>query len=806
MVGLYGVSALGLGVRPRYWVLLALPVIMGIIGALVWEPLVRSKATAAAEARGFSVKIERVRLGWGRVWLEGVDVSAARAPGVEGRVQVLEVKLERLTPSEVLVHGGEIRLTGSVSELRRQLEELRGPARGGEPAGGASRYALDGLTVRWRDGEEEVVAWGVRYRRDSSHHLAGDLVQAGGKLPLRLRGFELQVKAGRLQRFTAAGLWAEVNIDAQGALGGAQLEAPQGLANAPDEAPTLAKAPDEAPNADTKAAQPQGSPAAASGPGGSQGDQASAGRGEQWRRELARVATLMSVQLPVEAEVQIAGFEVSLVRGGEPLGLGPGSLSLSRTEHELRVRLLPGAETSTSPLSLDFTLPLDPVADVALSVTGGPVSLAWLGVKEGEWGLTQVADAAVKARLELGLREAGAELKFKGQLDLSGLSLEKPWLAARPVRGLKLGLSGSGALRADGSLLRVDDGELAVGEARATLRGELQRKDGEYQVKAKASVPLAGCQTLLDALPQGLAPLLEGMRADGTFAAEGSLELDSKQPERMKVAWSVANDCRITAASAEVTPRRFKQPFTLMVTSATGSLVPHQTGPGTPNWAPRGSISRHLETAVLICEDGRFWRHRGFDEEAIRNSIRENVRQGRFVRGASTISMQLAKNLYLAREKTLSRKLQEAVLTMLLEQELTKHELLELYFNVIEYAPGTYGIAQGASHYFNTHPSQLSLGQALYMGSVLSSPKRQHFGPSGRVTDGWSNYLRRLMRLGNRIKLVSDADLEDGLREQVTFKLAYSPRLPAEGEDPDAVHDQAVDSSPFGGPILTPEE
>ncbi|MGE3674004.1 MAG: biosynthetic peptidoglycan transglycosylase, partial [Polyangiaceae bacterium] len=222
---------------------------------------------------------------------------------------------------------------------------------------------------------------------------------------------------------------------------------------------------------------------------------------------------------------------------------------------------------------------------------------------------------------------------------------------------------------------------------------------------------------------------------------------------------------------------------------ASGEAIPFQTGPGSVNWTPRASISRHMETAVLICEDGRFFRHRGFDEEAIHNSIRENIKQRRFVRGASTISMQLAKNLYLKREKTLSRKLQEAVLTMLLEQEFSKQQLIELYLNVIEFAPGVYGIGPAARYYFNTHPSQLSLGQALYIGSILSNPKQQHFGPSGEVGPGWAGYLRKLMKLGNRIHLVSDAELEDGLREQVTFKVPYSPRLPAEGDDPDAAHE-----------------
>src|SRR6185369_12377724 len=114
-------------------------------------------------------------------------------------------------------------------------------------------------------------------------------------------------------------------------------------------------------------------------------------------------------------------------------------------------------------------------------------------------------------------------------------------------------------------------------------------------------------------------------------------------------------------------------------------------GPGTEGWVSMGSLPKFMEVGVLTCEDGRFMRHHGFDKEAIINSIRENLAAGGFKRGASTISMQLAKNLYLSREKTLSRKLQEAVLTLYLEQELSKDQIIELYLNVIEFGPGIYG-------------------------------------------------------------------------------------------------------------------
>jgi membrane peptidoglycan carboxypeptidase len=140
------------------------------------------------------------------------------------------------------------------------------------------------------------------------------------------------------------------------------------------------------------------------------------------------------------------------------------------------------------------------------------------------------------------------------------------------------------------------------------------------------------------------------------------------------------------------------------------------------------------------------------------------------LRGASTVSMQLAKNLYLEREKTLSRKFQEAVLTLLLEQELSKHELLELYLNVIEFGPGVYGVRQAARYYFNEEPRDLSLAQALYLGSILPSPSSSHFRPDGRVSEGWSEYLRKLMHVARKIGRISQEELERGLLEQVEFR------------------------------------
>jgi membrane carboxypeptidase/penicillin-binding protein PbpC len=205
----------------------------------------------------------------------------------------------------------------------------------------------------------------------------------------------------------------------------------------------------------------------------------------------------------------------------------------------------------------------------------------------------------------------------------------------------------------------------------------------------------------------------------------------------------------------------------------------------------------------MTCEDGRFRRHRGFDHEAIHNSVRENLRARKFLRGASTISMQLAKNLYLGREKTISRKLQELILTTYLEQALTKDQIMELYLNVVEFGPMTFGIGNASSRYFNKHPASLSLGQSMYLASILPAPSRQHFGKDGKVTDGWMRYLYKLMRIAAKMRWVSEVELDYGLGEWVVYGSPDPIRLTpgpegAEQEPGEAKDLEPEDGDPFG--------
>ncbi|HMA94675.1 MAG TPA: biosynthetic peptidoglycan transglycosylase, partial [Polyangiaceae bacterium] len=287
----------------------------------------------------------------------------------------------------------------------------------------------------------------------------------------------------------------------------------------------------------------------------------------------------------------------------------------------------------------------------------------------------------------------------------------------------------------------------------------------------------AACQDLFNALPVGFAPLLQGWHVTGNFATQSSVSFDARQPQKSSVRVKIENGCRVQSVPYEVSPARFEQPFVLEVENEQGIFEPTSFGPGTWGYTPLAAISPYIESAVLVCEDGRFLHHDGFDREAIQNSVRENLRAGRFARGASTISMQLAKNLYLRRDKTISRKLQEAALTMLLEQSFSKRQLLELYLNVIEFGPGLYGIGPAAKHYFETTPDRLTLAQCFFLISILPNPKLSHFGADGHVHAGRLKYLRMLMTIAQKRGHFSQAELDAGLEEQLIFRVPGNPSI-----------------------------
>lgn len=157
-------------------------------------------------------------------------------------------------------------------------------------------------------------------------------------------------------------------------------------------------------------------------------------------------------------------------------------------------------------------------------------------------------------------------------------------------------------------------------------------------------------------------------------------------------------------------------------------------------WVPLNIVPSHLIKAVLIAEDDKFWSHEGFDFEAIKKAIEKDIKKGKFAFGGSTITQQLARNLYLTPEKALLRKIKEAIITWRIERVITKKRILELYLNVVEWGDGIFGIEAASRYYYNKPSSELNPEESARLVAVLPNPKR--YSPTGE-----SKYIEMRARL-----------------------------------------------------------
>ena len=146
--------------------------------------------------------------------------------------------------------------------------------------------------------------------------------------------------------------------------------------------------------------------------------------------------------------------------------------------------------------------------------------------------------------------------------------------------------------------------------------------------------------------------------------------------------------------------------------------------PESKDYVPLKSISTHVQQAIVLTEDSGFFQHDGFDWKSIEENAKKNLEKGTYAKGGSTITQQLAKNLFLYKDKTLIRKGLEALITQKIEKTLTKKEILERYLNVVEFGKDIYGVKQAAIFYFKKSPANLTIVESAFLAMVLPNPKK----------------------------------------------------------------------------------
>jgi hypothetical protein len=807
----------------------------GIVGAVLafsFAPIVRYEAAEAGRRYGAVLAVEAVVPTLRGVRLQNVDVTLEDVPSARIHLDEIEVSYGS-GGRKVALRGGVIAAVGARDVVLRQAEAWRShhvaPATGA--SGGSSGGGLDlaGLRVSWASSVQNPVetasATDLHVVRSDGH-----IAISAGEATVSVGRNAVSVKEGRLELAHHEGGGYRVGVLSASEVN-AQVVLPA-TKPAPEVPPSELERlppPISAPTTKHRAGKGGGAKPAkvdiarATEPGAVAVPPAAprlTGSEEAYRAAVVAAAHAVDLALEPDAKIHLGGVHARIHRGEDVLNLGPGVLQIARREGRLVVDLAPALRVpqsagdappapgvtppvpSTAPapareeaLTFRLAVPLgEAPEEIAADVDGGPIWLSSLGVHEGDFGLFDVGLASLTTHSHLVLTADGQTLRVDGDAKVHALSIKSRALSDEPVAGLEVALRLKGELDLDGYRARIAEGEVDLGAIRVIVKGEYDRSGEGRRFRGTFDMPITACQSMLDSTPKGLVPKLSGMRLAGSYALRGRADCDTANLDHGFVLdWDVANTCRVVEAPAAVSVERFRAPFSRTAYDSEGRPVPIETGPGTPDWVPLSAISKFMETAVLTTEDGGFLRHHGFDHEAIRNSFRENLRRKRFVRGASTISMQLAKNLYLDRGKNLSRKLQEAVLTMYLEQELTKEQILELYFNVVEFGPMIYGIGPAARYYFSGSARELSLGQALYISSIMPNPKIQHFGAGAAVAPAWMSYLRKLMKIARDRDHITDEELDEGLRETV-LRGSPTPQRSARaitGPDPEIPPDGA---------------
>jgi monofunctional biosynthetic peptidoglycan transglycosylase len=183
----------------------------------------------------------------------------------------------------------------------------------------------------------------------------------------------------------------------------------------------------------------------------------------------------------------------------------------------------------------------------------------------------------------------------------------------------------------------------------------------------------------------------------------------------------IAISLALTPPVSDLAEKKFST--TIQVRDWQGEFHPFVVGPQNTNWTPSSRIPPEMKWAVILAEDANFYKHEGFDVKAIKNAIKYDLEKKSLKRGASTLTQQTAKNLFLSREKTITRKVKEIYLAWRMEQELTKGRIIELYLNVVELGPMVYGIGHGSRYYFGKPASALTPRECAFLAAMLPGPR-----------------------------------------------------------------------------------
>jgi Transglycosylase len=360
---------------------------------------------------------------------------------------------------------------------------------------------------------------------------------------------------------------------------------------------------------------------------------------------------------------------------------------------------------------------------------------------------------------------------YKGEVD--GLSVSHRLLAKREVSNLKFGLNFHLLYNHSKKSVEVTDANFSHKKIKGNLWLKAVMKKGKTKLKMQFAIPEMKCDDVVRSLPPALFPNVSRFKLSGKFETKITAKVDFAHLDRKGVKLGGRfnlDKCYVKYAPPYFRTSRIKRDFDFTIIEPGGQNVVVSVDSDGDFYTPYGKISPYMVQAVLTTEDGRFWRHKGFITSEFSAALAKNLKAGKFKWGASSITMQIVKNVYLKRRKTLSRKFEELFLTWHVERYIKKRRLMEIYLNMIELGPDIYGVTRASRHFFGKEPEELTPKESIYFASLLPSPKKRYrYYCKGEISKYWNRYLNRLLYIMKRRKRISTEEYNAAILQEIKF-------------------------------------
>ncbi len=330
------------------------------------------------------------------------------------------------------------------------------------------------------------------------------------------------------------------------------------------------------------------------------------------------------------------------------------------------------------------------------------------------------------------------------------------------------------------------------------LEVQLNEKNLPEWVALSVEPGAIGCQKLLEVLPGDALPLLKDFSFTGAIDLQMSLVFDFGE----KLFRDHKFEYRNFACTAETFPESFaakslNSTLSVARTLRNGESVEILVGPENPHFVPINHMSPELLKAVVASEDASFYGHHGFELGAIEEAFANNLQSGEFSFGGSTITMQMVKNLFLGGHKNILRKIQEIYLAAHIETQVKKERILEIYLNMAEFGPNLYGVGEASQVFFGKDPRNLTLKQAVFLGSLLPAPVPRFLQYcASQMSFGFQNLLESLLMRMLSLGRIPEASYHKAMSESLVFNRSpevYTSRCIAAKKSSDLRREEEIE-------------